>query len=200
MSDALDCLLERLTQGDLAAAEEVYLTFKPVLRVMVRRRLTPRLRAKFDSMDVVQSAWADILKGFREEGWQFRDREHLRAYLVKVTYNHFINFCRQHGREIRYEQPFAGDEPTGLPASAQPRPSELAQADELWELLVGLCPPAHHNLLHLKRQGFPLAEIASQTGMHESSVRRILYDLARRLASVRGEKSSVPLSMPAIPS
>jgi len=200
MTDALDSLLERLTQGELAAAEEVYLTFKPVLRVMVRRRLTPRLRAKFDSMDVVQSAWADILKGFRDEGWQFRDREHLRAYLVKVTYNHFVNFCRQHGRVMQHEQPFAGDEPAGFPASAQPRPSELAQAEELWELLMGLCPPAHHHLLQLKRQGFPLAEIASQTGMHESSVRRILYDLARRLAAVRGEMSSVPFSMHSIPS
>ena len=44
-SDALDTLLERLTHGEIDAAEEVFLTFEPVLRVMVRRRLTPRLRA-----------------------------------------------------------------------------------------------------------------------------------------------------------
>ena len=190
MSDALDSLLERLTKGEMDAAGEVYLTFEPVLRVMVRRRLTPRLRAKFDSMDVVQSAWADVLKGFRDEGWQFSDREHLRAYLARVTYNHLVNYCRRHSLVMQHEQPLAGDEQPGLPPSAQPRPSELAQADELWELLVGLCPPAHHNLLQLKRQGFPLAEIATRTGLHESSVRRILYDLARRLAAVRGEMSS----------
>ena len=29
----------------------------------------------------------------------------------------------------------------------------------------------------------PLAEIAERTGLHESSVRRILYDLAKRLAA-----------------
>jgi RNA polymerase sigma factor (sigma-70 family) len=190
MSDALDSLLERLTKGEMDAAGEVYLTFEPVLRVMVRRRLTPRLRAKFDSMDVVQSAWADVLKGFRDEGWQFSDREHLRAYLARVTYNHLVNYCRRHTLVMQHEQPLAGDEQPGLPPSAQPRPSELAQADELWELLVGLCPPAHRNLLQLKRQGFPLAEIATRTGLHESSVRRILYDLARRLAAVRCEMSS----------
>ncbi len=66
MSDALDLLLERLTKGEMDAAGEVYQTFEPVLRVMVRRRLSPRLRAKFDSKDVVQSAWADVLKGFRD--------------------------------------------------------------------------------------------------------------------------------------
>ena len=48
---------------------------------MVRRRLTPMLRAKFDSMDVVQSAWADVLERYREEGWRFEDQSHLRAFL-----------------------------------------------------------------------------------------------------------------------
>jgi RNA polymerase sigma-70 factor (ECF subfamily) len=95
---------------------------------------------------------------------------------------------------MEYEQPLGDDEQPGLPASARPRPSELAQADELWELLVRLCPPAHRNLLQLRRQGFALAEIAAQTGLHESSVRRILYDLARRLAAVRGGISTASLS------
>lgn len=189
MNEALESLLHRLSRGEMDAAGEVYRTFEPVLRVMVRRRLTPRLRAKFDSRDVVQSVWADVLKGFRDRGWHFSDREHLRAYLASVTCNHLVNFCRRHSLAMRREQPLAGDEQYGLPPSPQPRPSELAQAEELWKILVGLCPPAHLNLLQLKRQGVPLAEIATQTGLHESSVRRILYDLARRLAAARGEVS-----------
>jgi RNA polymerase sigma factor (sigma-70 family) len=184
-AETLDTLLERLTRGETEAAETVFLTFEPVLRMMVRRRLTPRLRVKFDSMDVVQSAWADVLKGFREGGWRFADREHLRAYLARVTYNHFVNNCRVNSRAIEHERPMTGREPHGLAASDQPRPSELAQADELWETLMRLCPPAHRELLRLKRHGFPLAEIASRTGLHESSVRRILYELARRLAAER---------------
>ena len=47
------------------------------------------------------------------------------------------------------------------------------------------CPPAHRELLRLKRQGLPVAEIAARTGLHEGSVRRILYDLARRLSLAR---------------
>jgi len=187
----LDTLLERLTHGEIDAAEEVFLTFEPVLRVMVRRRLTPRLRAKFDSMDVVQSVWADLLKDFREEGWRFANRDHLRAYLAKVTYNHFARKCREHGRDLERERPIPDDAQPGLPPSDQPRPSEIAQADELWEMLMGLCPPAHRDLLRLKRQGFPLSEIAVRTGLHESSVRRILYILARRLAAARGETFAV---------
>jgi DNA-binding IclR family transcriptional regulator len=34
----------------------------------------------------------------------------------------------------------------------------------------------------LTRQGFSLGEIAARTGLHESSVRRILYELARKFA------------------
>jgi RNA polymerase sigma-70 factor (ECF subfamily) len=188
-ADALDSLIERLSNGETEAAEEVFLAFEPILRMMVRRRLTPKLRAKFDSIDVVQSAWADVLDGFREEGWQFKDRDHLRAYLARVTYNHFVNNCRRNNRAVEREQPFAGPEQPGLPPSDQPRPSEVAQAGELWETMIDLCPPAHRELLRLKRQGYPLAEIAARTGLHESSVRRILYELARRLAASRGETS-----------
>ena len=61
------------------------------------RRLTPSLRTKFDSMDVVQSVWADVLGSYRAEGWQLNDRDHLRAFLARVTYNHFFQHCRRHG-------------------------------------------------------------------------------------------------------
>jgi DNA-directed RNA polymerase specialized sigma24 family protein len=47
------------------------------------------------------------------------------------------------------------------------------------------CPPAHREILILKRQGLLLSEIAARTGLHEGSIRRILYDLARRLAIPR---------------
>ena len=49
--------------------------------------------------------------------------------------------------------------------------------------MLTLCPVSHRDLLLMRRQGCSLAEIAQRTGLHESSVRRILYDLARRLAA-----------------
>ena len=72
----------------------------------------------------------------------------------------------------------------GIDAVAEPqaaRPSQWAQADELWDQMVAACPPAHLEVLKLKRQGCSLDEIAAQTGFHKSSVRRILYELARRM-------------------
>ena len=184
-SEALDTLLVKLTRGEDAAAERVFRDYEPFLRAMVRRRLTPALRAKFDSLDVVQSVWADVLDGYREEGLRFTDRDHLRAFLARVTYNHFSNYCRRHGPTLQRERPMPADDSLATPATAQPRPSQVVQADELWDRMTGLCPPAHRKLLELKRQGFALAEIAERTGLHEGSVRRILYELARRMADAR---------------
>ncbi len=187
---SLDTLLEKLANGEDEAAERVFRTYEPFLRSMVRRRLNPSLRAKFDSMDVVQSVWTDVLEGLREAEHQFNDREHLRAFLARVTHNHFVNHCRRNGAALEREQPFLEDEASALAATGQPRPSQVVQADELWETLTELCPPAHRGLLELKRQGLPLAEIAARTGLHESSVRRILYELAKRLAVTQERECS----------
>ena len=75
--EPLDALLEKLTSGDAEAAEQVFRTYEPYLRLVVRRQLSPELRAKFDSLDVVQSVWAHLLQGFREAGWCFADTAHL---------------------------------------------------------------------------------------------------------------------------
>jgi RNA polymerase sigma-70 factor (ECF subfamily) len=179
--------LEKLTSGDAAAAERVFRAYGPYLRMVVRRQLSPPLRAKFDSLDVVQSVWVHMLRGFREAGWRFADAAHLRAFLVQLTRHRFIDRLRHHRRAIEREQPLAGggceDE---LPADG-PRPDEFLQADELWEQLLELCPPAHREVLRLKRDGALTAEVAARTGLHEGSVRRILHTLARRLDRQRVE-------------
>jgi RNA polymerase sigma-70 factor (ECF subfamily) len=180
---ALDTMLEKLQNGEVAAAERVFRDFEPYLRSLVRRRLTPPLRSKFDSMDVVQCVWSDLIEGFREGRWEFKDRDQLRAFLARVAYRHFVNQCRRNAAALRREEPLRSDDSMPGLASAHPRPSEVAQADELWERMGKLCPPAHRPILELKRQGLSAAEIGSRVGLHEGSVRRILYDLARRLAA-----------------
>jgi RNA polymerase sigma-70 factor (ECF subfamily) len=180
-AEAADVLLERLSGGDPAAAEQVFVTYEPYLRMVVRRCLPDRLRTKFDSVDVVQSVWVHVLHGLRGGGWRFADRAHLRAFLVTVTRRRLTSRFRRHHAALEHEQP-GGADLEQLAAPRQPRPSEVVQAEELWQTMLALCPAAHHELLRLKRQGLPLAEIAARAGMHEGSVRRVLRRLARQLA------------------
>ena len=181
-ANAPDVLLEKLCSGDNAAAQQAFLAYEPFLRMMVRRQLSPRVRPKFDSSDVVQSVWVNLLQSFHKGRWRFDDAPRLRAFLVKVTRNLFLNRLRRHKNALQHEVALGEGQADGLPASSQPRPSEVAQADDVWEQLLALCPLAHRELLTLKRQGLSLEEIAERTGLHPSSVRRVLYDLARRYA------------------
>lgn len=182
---ALDSLLEKLTSGDATAAEHVFVAYEPYLRMVVRRQLSPELRVKFDSLDIVQSVWADLLKGFREAGWRFADAVHLRAFLIRLTRHRFIDRLRQHRRALAHEQPLgSGDWDEMLPGD-EPQPDDVAQADELWQQMLDLCPAEHREVLFLKREGHLSPEIAARTGLHEGSVRRILCTLSRQLARRR---------------
>jgi RNA polymerase sigma-70 factor (ECF subfamily) len=189
----VDTLLEKLAGGETEAAERVFRDYAPFLRAMVRRRLTPRLRAKFDSADVVQSVWADVLDGLRHAEWQFSDHDRLRAFLARVTYNHFVNNCRRHSPALEREERLPDEASSALLERNQSPPSQVVQADELWETIMELCPPAHRELVKLRRQGLEVADLAERTGLHESSVRRIFYELAKRLAAVRERTSSARL-------
>jgi RNA polymerase sigma-70 factor (ECF subfamily) len=181
-SDPIDELLEKLCQGDVAAAQQVFLTYESCLRQVVRRHLPLQLRAKFDSVDVVQSIWADLVHRFREDHWRFADANHLRSFLIKVTRHRLIDRYRQLHMSLAKEQPMASESGVAGATARQPSPSEEVQADELWQQMLALSPPGHHELLRLKRQGLPVPEIAARTGMHEDSIRRVLRNLARQLA------------------
>lgn len=183
-----DSLLLKLASGDPAAAEEVFRSYEPYLRMVVRRQLSQELRAKFDSIDVVQSVWVDVLSGFRQQRWSFQDANHLRAFLVKVTHNRFIDRLRQHATALERERVSVMLGIEGEVDDRADHPSEVAQANELWQQLQAICPPQHLEVLQRKRAGWSLDEIASSTGYHKSSVRRILYDLARRMAA-RGNRA-----------
>jgi RNA polymerase sigma factor (sigma-70 family) len=182
MGEPLDELLEQLSRGDPAVAGQVYLAFEPYLRKAVRRQLVGPLRAKFDSGDILQSVWADVLRGFRDAGWRFTDADHLRGFLFIATRNRLIDRARQHEKALAREQRLGPEAQQELLASPQPRPSEIAQASDVWDRIQQLCPPEHRALLELKRQGHSLAEVAAATGLHPDSVRRILRGLARQLA------------------
>jgi RNA polymerase sigma-70 factor (ECF subfamily) len=182
VTDALlRALLDRLEQGDVIAVEEIFRTYEPLLRMMIRRRLTSRLRTKMDSADIVQSVWGDLLVGFRQGRWHFPTPAHLRAFLVQAAHNRLIDRSRRQQDALRHEQHLAPEDLDGLPPRSQEAVGARVEAEELWHRLWVCCPPQHRELLRFRREGRSLAEIAERSGLHPSSVRRIFYDLASRL-------------------
>jgi RNA polymerase sigma-70 factor (ECF subfamily) len=177
---SFDDLLDRFRCGDAAAADQLVAEHGPYLRVVVRRGLSRRLRTKFDSVDVVQSVWGHVLPALRDGVWSVPDRRHLRALLLTVARRRLVSHYRRHRTAVEREQPGGAD--LAALAEVAPGPSEIAQARETWERLLAICPPAHHELLRLRWQGFSITEIAARAGMHEGSVRRVIRRLARLMA------------------
>ena len=124
----------------------------------------------------------DLLRDVREGELHFTDANHLRAFLIRVTCNRFNDRFRRNRLALEKERPLTGAEGDVFAASHQATPSDIVQAEDLWEQMLALCPPAHQDLLRLRREGVPLADIAARTGLHPGSIRRILRELARKLA------------------
>lgn len=178
---AIEDLLEQLGRGDVEALGDLVAAYAPYLRAVVRARLSDRLRAQLDSVDVVQSVWVQVIRQLGRDGWRVNDSGHLRALLVTIAKRRLV--CR-----ARRWEPGA---PTGQGTEGgwdevsdrrEASPSQVAQGDDLWAKMLRLTPPEYHPILHLRREGVPLTEIAARTGLHEGSVRRILRRLSRELA------------------
>ncbi|HWB12358.1 MAG TPA: sigma-70 family RNA polymerase sigma factor [Pirellulales bacterium] len=201
MSEELNQLVGRLSQGDMSAAEELYAEIAPFLRLVVRRNLPRRLRPKFDSVDVVQSVWASFIQGMQAGRWQFATAAQVRAFLLKSARNRLIDRARQFRVAAEHERSLGAAVAVEDWACREPRPSQNAQASDLWQRLLNACPPEHRELLKMKQEGAPLAVIARRTGLHVDSIRRILRQLARQvsLETEDGEEADTQISSAARP-
>ncbi len=186
-TDSLDLMLEQLRAGDHEPLARLFTEYEPYLRKLARQLLTPGLRCELDSVDVVQSAWVHLMQGLPKGNWQFQNRDSLRGFLVRILRNRLIDHARriqasrlreQHKAVARHEKQMG-----------EPRPSEHAKAGELWTRMLNLCAPQHREILQLKQQGLSVDEIAAAVNLHPGSVRRILYKLARQLATQSGQSS-----------
>src|SRR5262245_55498306 len=139
----IEGLLDRLRTGDSSATEQVFRAYEPYLRKVVRRRLPAQVQSRIDSLDIVQSVWADLLVGFRDGRWRFADADQLRAFLIRDVQYRLIDPARHALAQAGREEPLL-PLPDDLPG-AEPRPSERAQANAVWEKLLALSPPQHHD-------------------------------------------------------
>ena len=183
--ESLDQWIGRLNEGDVAAVGRVFMVYERFLRIAVRRRLSPRLRSKVDSGDIVQSVFADLIRGVRDGGWHFAGRSQLEALLRRIAWRRLADRYQKHSRALEREHSLDETPSQSLGDAAQARPSQEAQGREVWERILRACPAAHHEVVRLRMSGHRMGEIAERTGLHEGSVRRILYELARRLSIVR---------------
>lgn len=175
-------LLEQLWQGNSEVLGELFTAYESYLRAIVRSQLSDQLRSKFDSVDVVQSVWVQLLRRMERDGCRVNDVNHLRALLVTIARRRLVTRARQCWWLNDADLPLNEEARDSICDARQESPCDTAQANDLWARMLALTPPEHRDVLLLKREGLPLQEIAARTGFHEGSVRRILRRLSRQLA------------------
>src|SRR5262249_47170441 len=108
-------LFEKLNNREVSAVEKAFLAYESRLRSVVRRQIPQGLRAKFDSVAVVQSVWASVLQRLRDGELKFTDEAPLRAFLVRLALFRFIDLCRQHRLALGRERPVTIGDAKELP-------------------------------------------------------------------------------------
>ena len=90
-------------------------------------------------------------------------------------------------------EPYDGGDPVAKPSAreAGPGPARRPRGASSGRASSGV-PAGHHEVVRLRMNGFRMAEIAARTGLHEGSVRRILYDLPRASRSPRADGRERP--------
>ncbi len=180
-------LMRRVREGDEQAARALYDRYAGHIVRVVRRRLQPPLRARFDSSDFVQSVWAAFF-GRAAKRHHFDGPEALVAFLARVTVGKVAGAYRRDVRAARractrersLDAATAGPGATGLEgclAAPGPTPSQEAVAREHWERLLAGQPPRVRRILALRREGHTHEEIARQLNLSTKSVQRLLRRL-----------------------
>jgi RNA polymerase sigma-70 factor (ECF subfamily) len=177
--DARDAqLFERASTGDAASLDELLTRYLPQLRAYVHVRLSPHVRPRESSADVVQSVCRELLA---ERGrFDFRGEERFRAWLFTAALNKMRDKHRFHlgaMRDVRREEARA-DESQELLARSLLTPSQDAAAAEtargLGEALAALSED-HREVITLARVvGLPHRVIAEVMERSEPAVRQLL--------------------------
>jgi RNA polymerase sigma factor (sigma-70 family) len=174
-------LLAGLRAGDAAAADEMCRRYGPFLQAAVRRKLNPKLRSGYDSIDFVQDVWASFLAAPRDR-YSFENPQALLAFLSRVAQNKVVERFRQRFRTEKYD--VTREEPVdevaggrdGL-ASAAATPSQHAVAGEQWERILSQFPKGHQEVVRRLREGYTYEDIAQMANVSVSTVNRIVARL-----------------------
>lgn len=189
-------LVERARTGDRAAMEALLVQWLPKLREFVQQRMSPLLRGREASDDLVQSTCREVIAGI--ERCDYRGEELFRGWLFTAVLHKVQKRerdARAQRRDPRLELPLAETPTTAQPPAALPTPSAAAAANEQRariEAAIASLPPDYRRVLTLARlDHLSRSEIARQLGRSEASVRSLLTRALKALEDrLAGDGSS----------
>jgi RNA polymerase sigma factor (sigma-70 family) len=181
---AFSDVLARARAGDADAVAALYARHSRRVMAIVRRRLSPMLRAKYDTMDLAQSVFLEVLR----ELPRLDDKgEAAFAHLLAIKAENKVRLkLRRHlGKSgVRAERRLASDaDPPAADAHVGAALEGVEDSVKLRRLLDEFDADARE-ILRLHGDGRPFAEIASTLGLASADAARKKH--ARLVAALRG--------------
>lgn len=204
-SSAGPSLCAAASAGDRDALDRLFARAADRLLLFVRLRLGPALRARVDSLDVLQETF---LHAHRDRaGWQAIGSDPERAFvqwLCVIAQHRIHDLAAWHGakrRDVRAEQRHVSAVLAGLQRSGHGPATSLVRREERDRLAAAVeqLPDEDRDVFVLRHfAGLTLDAIADQLGRSASSVRRSLgrstRDVGRRLGAGGGADAATEVS------
>lgn len=179
------------TRGDPVAIEEVLRAYLPRLQRFVHLRLGAQLRAREDTLDIVQSTVRELLE---ESGFEWRGETEFRAWLFQAAHHKIRERVRYHGAGKRAADREVAEDSGSTDARDEIRdlrtPSRIAMANEdlqrLEAAFARLTEPQREVLALARIAGLPHAVIAQRLGKSEVAVRQLLVRAVAALGASHG--------------
>jgi RNA polymerase sigma factor (sigma-70 family) len=153
--------------------------YEPVLLHAIRRRLSKRIRSKFDSFDFSQDVWTSFFAEPPDER-AFRSTGELVRFLTRVAENKVVDALRQrlNTRKHDQEREQSLDDSTRIDKNAiaadQPTPSHVVMTQEDWAAFLRRQPLVYRRILILWRRGKKQEAIAAEIGISRKTVQRVI--------------------------
>jgi RNA polymerase sigma-70 factor (ECF subfamily) len=185
-------LVQRASQGDVVAVDELLERHLPGLRKYVRQRISPALLAKESSSDVVQSVCREVLEGF--EGFEYQGEGAFRNWLYQTAVRKLVDHLRYHQAQKRDVQHVAPPSLTSaefavLASSIRSPSGDAMLGEQIKALERGFARlgSAEQEILRLVYvEGLSHAQVSSRLGCTEVSSRKQLSRALARLAGLLG--------------
>ncbi len=188
-------LVERASRGDAVAVETLLENELPRLRTFVHLRMGPALRAREETVDLVQSVCRVILARrdqFRHEGGE-QFRRWLLATARRVVADK-AKYWRRDQRDAAREEPRLLDDDFATVADSvcsQLTPSRVASARERlarFERAYATLPDDYREVIALARVlELPHKEVAERLGRSELATRTLLHRALAALSATLDE-------------
>ncbi len=185
-STPLTELYQRHCGGEAEATERLFFYFAERLSRLAQQYLSPRMAARIDGEEVMQSAVKSFLMRASAGNFRIENSQDMWKLLVTITVRKAREQVRHHtaerrdiGREVA--QPPPGEAAIVDQLTDEPSVSEAIACAEILEQLVRNDPPEYARVLELRLADYSIREIAAELGLTRGTVETIVNVLKNRL-------------------